>query len=104
LVTAKLNEKRQSYSKIARALLRDANVLLLDEATSALDAESEALFRDALDVLSEGRTTIANMLVACRRPLIFPSPCPHKTSRIELAISAHSTLPGYAKCLERNER
>lgn len=44
---------------IARALLRDANVLLLDEATSALDAESEALFRDALDVLSEGRTTIA---------------------------------------------
>lgn len=44
---------------IARALLRDATVLLLDEATSALDAESEALFRDALDVLSEGRTTIA---------------------------------------------
>src|SRR5690606_13059274 len=44
---------------IARALLRNANVLLLDEATSALDAESEALFRDALDVLSAGRTTIA---------------------------------------------
>lgn len=44
---------------IARALLRDADVLLLDEATSALDAESEALFRDALDVLAEGRTTIA---------------------------------------------
>lgn len=44
---------------IARALLRNASVLLLDEATSALDAESEALFRDALNVLSEGRTTIA---------------------------------------------
>lgn len=44
---------------IARALLRNANILLLDEATSALDAESEALFRDALNVLSEGRTTIA---------------------------------------------
>ncbi len=44
---------------IARAILRNANVLLLDEATSALDAESEALFRDALALLSEGRTTIA---------------------------------------------
>ncbi|MCX8570324.1 MULTISPECIES: ABC transporter ATP-binding protein [Hyphomicrobiales] len=44
---------------IARAILRDANILLLDEATSALDAESEALFRDALALLSEGRTTIA---------------------------------------------
>lgn len=44
---------------IARAILRDAKVLLLDEATSALDAESEALFRDALAILSEGRTTIA---------------------------------------------
>jgi len=44
---------------IARAILRNANILLLDEATSALDAESEALFRDALAHLSEGRTTIA---------------------------------------------
>ncbi|ODT07455.1 MAG: ABC transporter ATP-binding protein [Mesorhizobium sp. SCN 65-20] len=44
---------------IARAILRNADVLLLDEATSALDAESEALFRDALETLSEGRTTIA---------------------------------------------
>lgn len=44
---------------IARALLRDARVLLLDEATSALDAESEAMFREALEILSKGRTTIA---------------------------------------------
>ena len=44
---------------IARALLRDADILLLDEATSALDAESEALFRDALERLAAGRTTIA---------------------------------------------
>ena len=44
---------------IARAILRNANVLLLDEATSALDAESEALFREALAILSDGRTTIA---------------------------------------------
>jgi ATP-binding cassette, subfamily B, bacterial MsbA len=43
---------------IARALLRDAPVLLLDEATSALDAESEAVVQEALDRLSEGRTTL----------------------------------------------
>lgn len=49
--------QRQRIS-IARAMLRDAEILLLDEATSALDAESEALFRDALQQLTEGRTTI----------------------------------------------
>ena len=50
--------QRQRIS-IARAMLRNAQILLLDEATSALDAESEALFRDALHNLQEGRTTIA---------------------------------------------
>ncbi|MEM9579592.1 MAG: ABC transporter ATP-binding protein [Pseudomonadota bacterium] len=43
---------------IARALLRDTPILLLDEATSALDAQSEAIVQDALDRLSEGRTTL----------------------------------------------
>ncbi|MGI1663399.1 ABC transporter ATP-binding protein [Palleronia sp. KMU-117] len=43
---------------IARALLRNAPILLLDEATSALDTQSEAAVQAALDVLSEGRTTL----------------------------------------------
>jgi ABC-type multidrug transport system fused ATPase/permease subunit len=43
---------------IARVLLRNPRILLLDEPTSALDAESEALVRDALEVASEGRTTL----------------------------------------------
>jgi subfamily B ATP-binding cassette protein MsbA len=50
--------QRQRIS-IARAMLRNSQILLLDEATSALDAESESLFRDALENLQEGRTTIA---------------------------------------------
>ncbi|MGV6812418.1 MAG: ABC transporter ATP-binding protein [Brevirhabdus sp.] len=43
---------------IARAVLRDSPILLLDEATSALDAQSEAFVQDALETLSEGRTTL----------------------------------------------
>lgn len=43
---------------IARAILRDAPVLLLDEATSALDAESERAVQNAVDALSQNRTTL----------------------------------------------
>ncbi|MEE4542294.1 ABC transporter ATP-binding protein [Streptomyces sp. V4-01] len=43
---------------IARTILRDPPVLILDEATSALDTRTEAAVQDAIDALSEGRTTI----------------------------------------------
>ena len=44
---------------IARTLLYDPKVLILDEATSNIDAESEKSIQEALEVLIEGRTTVA---------------------------------------------
>ena len=50
--------QRQRVS-VARALIRRSPIILLDEPTSFLDTETERLVQEALDRLSEGRTTIA---------------------------------------------
>jgi ATP-binding cassette subfamily B protein/subfamily B ATP-binding cassette protein MsbA len=60
--------QRQRLS-IARALLKNAPVLILDEPTSALDAETEKGLMEALERLTQGRTTfiIAHRLSTVRR-------------------------------------
>ena len=50
--------ERQLLS-FARAIAADPALLLLDEATSSVDSEIEAQIQQGLDVLMQGRTTIA---------------------------------------------
>jgi len=61
---------------IARAFLKDAPILILDEATSALDNTSDQLIQEALQRLSENRTTLIiahrmGTLKEVRRRLFF---------------------------------
>jgi len=54
----KLSGGQRQRLAIAGAVPRDPAILILDEATSSLDNESEALIKQALARLMQGRTVI----------------------------------------------
>lgn len=54
----KLSGGEKQRVSIARTILKDPPILILDEATSSLDSRSEQFIQNALDVVSEHRTTL----------------------------------------------
>lgn len=54
----KLSGGERQRVAIARTILKDPRIILLDEATAALDSETEQHIQNALDKLSQGRTTL----------------------------------------------
>ena len=55
---SQLSGGQKQRVSIARIFLNNPPIIILDEATSALDLESESIIQDALNILSENRTTL----------------------------------------------
>jgi len=53
-----LSAGEKQLLSFARSLARDPDLLILDEATSAVDSETEALIQEAVERLTEGRTSL----------------------------------------------
>lgn len=63
-----LSEGQKQQLTIARAMVKDAPLLILDEATSSVDTRTELVIQQAMDKLTEGRTSfvIAHRLSTVR--------------------------------------
>ena len=63
-----LSAGQRQLMTIARAMIEDAPLLILDEATSSVDTRTEQAVQNAMDVLTQGRTsfTIAHRLSTIR--------------------------------------
>ena len=53
-----LSEGQKQQLTIARAMIKDSPMLILDEATSSVDTRTELVIQQAMDKLSEGRTSL----------------------------------------------
>ena len=54
---ANLSAGQKQLVTIARAMIENAPMLILDEATSSVDTRTEVLIQQAMDRLTEGRTS-----------------------------------------------
>lgn len=63
-----LSEGQKQQLTIARAMIKDSPLLILDEATSSVDTRTELIIQEAMDRLTEGRTSfvIAHRLSTVR--------------------------------------
>ena len=52
-----LSEGQKQQMTIARAMIKDSPLLILDEATSSVDTRTELVIQEAMDKLTEGRTS-----------------------------------------------
>jgi len=52
-----LSEGQKQQLTIARAMIKDSPLLILDEATSSVDTRTELIIQNAMDKLTEGRTS-----------------------------------------------
>ncbi|MDR0425681.1 MAG: ABC transporter ATP-binding protein/permease [Clostridiales bacterium] len=69
---AKLSTGERQLISFARVILTDPKILILDEATASIDTHTEALIKEALDVILAGRTSF---VIAHRLSTIQKSDC-----------------------------